>query len=641
MGMVFRSLLRLRRPQRAGKLFLFVVAALSISFLFIKSFEDNKQNASVVIENLNVTWTSDAVVNATADLSLNVYVWRELCGSNVQAVKQIPTFPNYPDQKGFINDVFEVSDNKEYYGQLIFGFLKPPTSGPYRFAIASDDSSELWLSESEDPNEKRLICRVYDEKEGYGWTKKRELNKYPVQMSQFLNLRRGNRYYIEVLHKQGVGDGFAQVYWSTPSEGEFQLIPVENFERYSKDSVVLAKKDAYHQAFANHYRSQYEMKANIASGQTLQFYSLPLIPKANYLPLCEYKSSAVWNSVWNTSVIGKYESQKLLYYSNVYPPDDTSMGDTGMVRRWPNPAADRDIVVAVVNKMVGSLRRYTTKEYFLQRIHKVIHKPDPVYGDRFSLDVEVGLERSKTSFRLSEHVFIKTGSGQLCFQEGMNWKSNATVYFILPVRNQGKWVYHFINELSIASSLTKDVNFHVVVVDFESRDIDLEKAFNTSLLRDRHTLVKMKGKFYKTLALNEGVARVPSEYDLVFLFDLHIDVPVDIIDSVRKNTIEGRVAFYPVVGRLDCGKSSVDHQGVWADDGFGLFAMYKSDWNRIGGMNVEKFKYKWGGEDWEFLDRVVKSKLEVERFKYPGLYHHFHLKQGMWNLEPTASPPPA
>lgn len=83
MGMVFRSLLRLRRPQRAGKLFLFVVAALSISFLFIKSFEDNKQNASVVIENLNVTWTSDAVVNATADLSLNVYVWRELCGSNV------------------------------------------------------------------------------------------------------------------------------------------------------------------------------------------------------------------------------------------------------------------------------------------------------------------------------------------------------------------------------------------------------------------------------------------------------------------------------------------------------------------------------------------------------------------------------
>lgn len=135
---------------------------------------------------------------------------------------------------------------------------------------------------------------------------------------------------------------------------------------------------------------------------------------------------------------------------------------------------------------------------------------------------------------MSEHVFIKTGSGQLCFQEGIIWKNSATVYFILPVKNQGNWVYHFINELTIASSLTNDLNFHVMVIDFESRDIDMEKAFNTTLLRDRHTLVKMTGKFYKTLALNEGVARVPSEHDVVFLFDLHIDVPVDIIDSVRK-----------------------------------------------------------------------------------------------------------
>lgn len=97
--------------------------------------------------------------------------------------------------------------------------------------------------------------------------------------------------------------------------------------------------------------------------------------------------------------------------------------------------------------------------------------------------------------------------------------------------------------------------------------------------------------------------------------------------------------FYPIVGRLDCGKSLTDHQGFWAEDGFGLLAMYKSDWNRVGGMDVEKFKYKWGGEDWDFLDRVVRAKLEVERFKYPGLYHHFHHKRGMWDMEPTTSNP--
>ena len=48
-------------------------------------------------------------------------------------------------------------------------------------------------------------------------------------------------------------------------------------------------------------------------------------------------------------------------------------------------------------------------------------------------------------------------------------------------------------------------------------------------------------------------------------------------------------------------------------------------------MNTEEFKYKWGGEDWDLLDRVLNAKLEVERIKYPGLYHHYHSKQQKWN----------
>ena len=177
---------------------------------------------------------------------------------------------------------------------------------------------------------------------------------------------------------------------------------------------------------------------------------------------------------------------------------------------------------------------YPSRDYFLKRIHKVLQKSDPVYGDRFSVDVEVGLYHSTKSFRLSEHVYQKKGSDKVCFPTGFNWNSEATVYFILPVKDQGRWVYHFINELTVASLLTGDTNFHVMVVDFESRDIDMAKAFNTSLLGSRHTIVNLTGKFYKTLALIEAVARVPSEHDLLFLFDLHIDVPVDIMDSVRK-----------------------------------------------------------------------------------------------------------
>lgn len=104
-------------------------------------------------------------------------------------------------------DRLQTTELGDRYGQRLRGFLHPPADGTYVFRIASDDNSELWVGAGDD---RRKIASVT------GYTGSQQFDKYPSQQSDPIDLRAGQAYPIEVLHKEGAGGDHLAVAWQGP-----------------------------------------------------------------------------------------------------------------------------------------------------------------------------------------------------------------------------------------------------------------------------------------------------------------------------------------------------------------------------------------------------------------------------------------
>lgn len=157
----------------------------------------------------NVAVLSLAGSSAIAAGGLKREVWNNLSGSSVANLTADQRFPRFPDVTSVVTEAEGPNGYADNYGQRLSGWVVAPTTGTYKFYIASDDASQLWLSTDASAANKVLIAQIT------GYTSARN---YAAGPSGNMSLTAGHRYYIEALQKEGGGGDHLAVAWQKPGD---------------------------------------------------------------------------------------------------------------------------------------------------------------------------------------------------------------------------------------------------------------------------------------------------------------------------------------------------------------------------------------------------------------------------------------
>lgn len=167
-------------------------------------------------------------------------VFFDIPGLSLSNLTTNPRFPNHADFEDVVSAFESNTILSTNYGERLSGYLIPPRTGDYVFYLAADDHAQLWLSADEQAIHRRLILEEETYGPERGWLDHRVAwdtgSVTPPRISPPIRLQAGRRYYIELLHKQGLGSDHAAVTWqkpedpppqsgSAPISGEFLSLP--------------------------------------------------------------------------------------------------------------------------------------------------------------------------------------------------------------------------------------------------------------------------------------------------------------------------------------------------------------------------------------------------------------------------------
>ena len=132
-------------------------------------------------------------------------IYSDIGGDTVSSLTSDSKYPNFSDSSGPITSAASTTNFSDSYGQRWTGWITPVVSGSYRFYLASDDSSELWLGTNDLPATATRILTLS------GYTGEKQWSGRSP--SAYIALTAGIRYYIELRHKEGSGGDHCALAW--------------------------------------------------------------------------------------------------------------------------------------------------------------------------------------------------------------------------------------------------------------------------------------------------------------------------------------------------------------------------------------------------------------------------------------------
>lgn len=146
--------------------------------------------------------------------------WGGIGGSALSNLTSAIDYPERPDGRELLTAFECLATNwSDDYGTRVTGFIVPPNSGEYTFAVAGDDLVRLLLSTDATTNNLQSIASVTTA------TSFRQWNASTNQISAPRVLVGGNRYRVELLHRDVTGPDHWSVGWRGPGETNFAVIP--------------------------------------------------------------------------------------------------------------------------------------------------------------------------------------------------------------------------------------------------------------------------------------------------------------------------------------------------------------------------------------------------------------------------------